>query len=477
MYFSEYSRKYVNAAPAKNTIENLNKDDYDYIEIMELIDNGIDETLETLYKASEKTPYYRATGTDKSFADLADEFNYIRSVKVSGLFSRIFKYQLTKNKVVLVSDYTTRIDNNNISNAKEESIVNDVVKVIDEYVKKMRDSGNTNITSEYILDNLHERNLVDSDGNPIEAGDQTVTYDELVYSWRDHNEAKEHSIIDSAYCKYILDTFQKCTGACENGECASSGKTCTELHDANYPVLREEIDSDIANLLDELNGIYNLTTETNDEYNEYLGASYISVLSSSSVKEGVNVRLYTLIAFFFLMVLCFGGAIVFGRIGDIIDYVFYTDRMTGLSNRAYFDRYLKSKDKKLLDDGVVYSVVDIANLAAINNEYSHAAGDDIIKLFASYLKEAFGKTKPQFFYNGNGSFIIVSERTDYITVEDILGMFRARLDERDEFGNVKIEYRVGIAETFKENRTARKLFAEAIRSKRSFVSDAVAEQK
>lgn len=477
VYFSEYSRKYVNAAPAKNTIENLNKDDYDYIEIMELIDNGIDETLETLYKASEKTPYYRATGTDKSFADLADEFNYIRSVKVSGLFSKIFKYQLTKNKVVLVSDYTTRIDNNNISNAKEESIVNDVVKVIDEYVKKMRDSGNTNITSEYILDNLHERNLVDSDGNPIEAGDQTVTYDELVYSWRDHNEAKEHSIIDSAYCKYILDTFQKCTGACENGECASSGKTCTELHDANYPVLREEIDSDIANLLDELNGIYNLTTETNDEYNEYLGASYISVLSSSSVKEGVNVRLYTLIAFFFLMVLCFGGAIVFGRIGDIIDYVFYTDRMTGLSNRAYFDRYLKSKDKKLLDDGVVYSVVDIANLAVINNEYSHAAGDDIIKLFASYLKEAFGKTKPQFFYNGNGSFIIVSERTDYITVEDILGMFRARLDERDEFGNVKIEYRVGIAETFKENRTARKLFAEAIRSKRSFVSDAVAEQK
>ena len=477
VYFSEYSRKYVNAAPAKNTIENLNKDDYDYIEIMELIDNGIVETLETLYKASEKTPYYRATGTDKSFADLADEFNYIRSVKVSGLFSKIFKYQLTKNKVVLVSDYTTRIDNNNISNAKEESIVNDVVKVIDEYVKKMRDSGNTNITSEYILDNLHERNLVDSDGNPIEAGDQTVTYDELVYSWRDHNEAKEHSIIDSAYCKYILDTFQKCTGACENGECASSGKTCTELHDANYPVLREEIDSDIANLLDELNGIYNLTTETNDEYNEYLGASYISVLSSSSVKEGVNVRLYTLIAFFFLMVLCFGGAIVFGRIGDIIDYVFYTDRMTGLSNRAYFDRYLKSKDKKLLDDGVVYSVVDIANLTAINNEYSHAAGDDIIKLFASYLKEAFGKTKPQFFYNGNGSFIIVSERTDYITVEDILGMFRARLDERDEFGNVKIEYRVGIAETFKENRTARKLFAEAIRSKRSFVSDAVAEQK
>lgn len=477
VYFSEYSQKYVNTAPANNTIKNLNNDDYDYIEMMELIDTGIDDTLTALYQASEKTPYYRATGTDKSFADLADEFNYVRSVKVFALFSKIFKYQITKNKSVLVSDYTTRIDNNNISDAKEESIVNDVMQVIDEYVKKMRDSGNTNITSEYILDNLHERNLVDSNGNPVQVGDQTVTYDELVYSWRDHNETKEYSIIDSAYCRYILDTFQKCTGACENEECASSGKTCTELHNPNYPVLIKEIDAEIKDLVDELNGLYDLTTETNDEYNEYLGASYISVLSSSSVKESVNVKLYTLIAFFFLMVLCFGGAIVFGRIGDIINYVFYTDRLTGLSNRAYFDRYLKSKDKKLLDDGIVYSIVDIANLAAINNEYSHAVGDDIIKLFCLYLKEAFGRTKPQFFYNGNGSFIIVAERTDYITVEDIISMFRARLDEREEFGNIKIEYRVGIAETFKENRTARKLFAEAIRTKKTYVSDIIAEKK
>ena len=175
---------------------------------MELIDTSIDNTLSTLYQRISQNNYYRATETGVSFSELADDFNYLRQVNVSSLFSKIYEYQITKNRAVLVSDYTTRIDNNGISNEKDESIIEDVVTVIDAYVTKMRESGNTNITYEYILDNLHERNPQDY------LSDQTVTYDELIYSWRDHNESKEHAIIDSAYCRYIIDTFTSCTGNC-----------------------------------------------------------------------------------------------------------------------------------------------------------------------------------------------------------------------------------------------------------------------
>ena len=471
VYFAEYSQKYVNVAPANNTIENLDNANYDYIEMMELIDTGIDETLTTLYQRMDKNPYYRSTKTGVSFNDLADDFNYIRHVKVSSLFSKIYEYQITKNKTVLISDYITRIDNNDISNTKEVSIVEDVVTVIDTYVEKMRESGNTNITYEYILDNLHERNLVDGDGNPISAGDQTVTYDELIYSWRDHNEKKEHSIIDTAYCRYVINTFSKCTGACGAGECAASDKTCTELHNTSYLQLREEIDTEIKSLVGDLTKLYNTTMETNDEYNEYLGASYISVLSSASVKPSINVNLYTLIAFFFLMILCCGGAILLGRFGDIIIYIFYTDHLTEFKNRAYFDKYLKSMDKKLLDDGTVYCMIDIANLSAINSDYSRQTGDDIIKLFTTYLKETFGKTKAEYIYNGNGSFVILADDSDYITIEDITALFRLRLDDRDEHKDIRIEYKIGIAETFKSNRTARKLLAETIKSKQTYISD------
>ncbi len=464
VYFAQFSQKYVNVAPANNTIENLHAEDYDYIEMMELIDTSIDETLNTLYQRMEKNHYYRSSKTGASFSDLADDFNYLRQVKVSSLFSKIYKYQITKNKSVLVSDYTTRIDNNNISNTKEESIVEDVVTVIDSYVEKMRESGNTNITYEYILDNLHERNLQDF------VGDQTVTYDELIYSWRDHNENKEHAIIDSAYCNYVIDTFQSCTGNC-NGECKTSALTCTEICNADYGNMRNEIDAQITELVDELTKLYNTTMETNDEYNEYLGASYISVLASASVKESVNVTLYTIIAFFFLVVVCCGGAIVLGRLGDIINYIFYTDHLTSLNNRAYLDKYLKSMDKKLLDDGVVYCMVDIANLAHINGEHTRNVGDEIIKMFTEYLKESFGKTDATFVYNGNGSFVILVNNSDYITVEDIIGLFRLRLDEREEYADIAIEYKVGIAETFKENKSARKLLSEAIKSKKLYVSD------
>ena len=467
VYFAEYSQKYVNVAPAKNVIENIESENYDYIEMVEMIDTGIDETLTTLYQRMDQNPYYRATNTGVSFSDLADEFSYIRHVKLSALFSKIYKYQITKNKTVLISDYTTRIDNNNISNAKEENIVKDTVSVIDAYVEKMRESGNTNITYEYILDSVHERNLTDS----YTPGDQTVTYDELIYAWRDHNEKREHSIIDSAYCQYVIDTFKKCTGACKNNECRASGQTCSQMHNENYEQIKGEIDAELKSLVSDLGDLYKTSMKTNEEYNEYLGASYISVLSSASVKPSVNVNLYTLIAFFFLIILCCGGAIVIGRLGDIIHYIFYTDHLTELNNRAYFDKYLKSMDKKLLDDGTVYCMVDIANLAAINAEYTRETGDNIIKMFTMYLKENFGKTDAEFVYNGNGGFVILAKDTDYITVEDIMRLFQLRLDDREDYKDIKIEYKVGIAETFKENQTARKLLSEAIKSKKEYNSE------
>lgn len=464
VYFERFSQNYVNVAPANNTIENLNSADYDFVEMMELIDTSIENTITTLYQRVEQNNYYRSSETGISFAELVDEFTYLREVNVSSLFSRIYKNQITKNKSVLVSDYTARIDGNNISNEKDESIVEDIVVVIDAYVTKMRESGNTNITYEYILDSLHERNVQDY------FGDQTVTYDELIYSWRDHRESHEHAVIDSAYCQYIIDTFTSCTGNC-GGKCENSPLTCAELSNSDYAEVRAEVESEINALLDDLTALYAITTKTNNEYNKYLGATYISVLSSASVRESVNVVLYTAIAFFFLMVVCCGGAIVLGRAGDIINYIFYTDHLTTLNNRAYFDKYLKSKDKKLLDDGVVCCAVDIFNLTRINEEYSRETGDEIIKMFTTFIKEGFGKSKTEYIYNGNGSFVMITEEADYITVEDIMRLIRLRLDEREENKEVVIEYKIGISETFKENKTVRKLLSEAIENKKLYISD------
>ena len=464
VYFAEYSQRYVNVAPAQNTIANIENGNYDYIEMIELIDSGIDATLSTLYHRMSQNPYYRGTKTGVSFSDLADEFNYLRQVTLAGLFAKVYNYQVTQNKTLLISDYMSRIDNNNISAATEQSIVNDMVVIIEAYIDKMRESGNTDISSEYILDTITELEA----GSSSSSEGKTVTYDELIYSWRNHSETREHLLIDTAYAQYVIGIFTECTGACRNQECLNSPLTCTQIHNENYDTVKNEIEAEIKTLIADLAELYVLTMETNDEYNYYLGASYISVLSSASVQPSVNVKLYTFIACFFLIFVCCGGAIVLGRVGDIIQSVFYTDPLTECGNRAYLDKYLKSMDKKFLDVGTVYCAVDIANLVAINKSHSREVGDAVIRMFTRYLKEAFGRTDADFVYNGNGSFVIMSKNVDYTAVEDIMHLFGTRLNEREEYRLVPLEYKIGIAETFAGNQTPRKLLAEAIKSKKYY---------
>ena len=96
-------------------------------------------------------------------------------------------------------------------------------------------------------------------------------------------------------------------------------------------------------------------------------------------------------------------------------------------------------------------MVDIVNLVRINNDYSRDVGDEIIKMFTRYIKEVYGKSDTEYVYNGNGSFVMLTRESDFITVEDMMKLFRLRLDEREEYREVVIEYMIGISETFKEN--------------------------
>jgi hypothetical protein len=115
-------------------------------------------------------------------------------------------------------------------------------------------------------------------------------------------------------------------------------------------------------------------------------------------------------------------------------------------------------------------MVDIIDLAHINGDHSRTVGDEVIKLFTSYIKEVFGKTNAEYIYNGNGSFVMLVEKSDYITVEDMMALFRLRLDERDELRELVLEYKIGIAEVLGENKTARKLLSETIKSKKTYRS-------
>ena len=255
-----------------------------------------------------------------------------------------------------------------------------------------------------------------------------------------------------------------------------SDKTCSAISDAGYEELGESVYSDIKDLVAELNNLHTLAERTNNEYNEYLGAKNIATLSTVSVKEAVDVKLYTVIAALFLLIICCCGAILLGRINDIIDYLFYTDRLTGLNNRMSFDNYLKSRDKKILDDGVVCAVFVLTNQTELNHIYGRDGGDGVIKFAADTLKEAFGQLGSFEVYNGNSQFIVFAERTDYITVQYALKRLSLLLEQRSVYTDANIEYETGLAETSANGiRNIRALLTKAMSKKEKFIAKATKE--
>lgn len=467
-YFSVFGENYLNVDHISNNTVKLYDNDYDYLKMAEQLDNTIESTVNILYQRDSAYPYYRSTETGTSFGDLIDEFNFIRSVRLKDMFSKIYQYQITKSKSLLNADYNTRIDENAISGSSEREMFSDIEEVIDAYVFKMRESGNTAITSEYILDQVHEKDITDGKGNIITKNDQTVTYDELIYAWRDHDLNDALATIDTAYCHYVLDSFNACTGAC-GGICAGSDKTCAQIANADYSTAQTQVNEELKSIVDDLTALYDKTVSTNSEYNGYLGCKNISILSTASTAASINVNLYSAIAFIFIVIVCCGGLILVGRMNDIIVSSFYTDKKTGMYNRAYFDKYLLKKSRSILDDGTVIISVSITNQRDINRELGRDTGDAVIELFAETLKRVFARMKAMLIYNENSHFIIILEKTDSITAEDMLESFRLEIENRETNENVGIRYKVGIAETFRERvKSPRALLVEAIKNGKEY---------
>ncbi len=432
VYFAEYSRNHMNIGSVSNPVGEILDESYDYIEIMEIIEANISNTLSTLDGYAQTAPHFRAVSTGMSYSDLAGEFRLLEAVNVSNLYSKILANRISKDRDLLISRYEERIKSYRIYNEAEERQISDVMALIDSYVQKMRESGNTNITSDYILGSVYEGNLYGTEGDMIVEGDQTVTYDQLLYSLRDHSESQSHTSIDIAYCESIIQQFSR--GA----------------RGSRYDQIVSEVDQELQKLTEQLDQLYAEAEATTIEYSNYVGSQSISMLSTTAVKKSVNVEMYTVIAAIFFLIICCCCAILLGRLNDIIQYLFYMDHMTGLHNRSAFDSYLNSRRKKILGGGVACVLVSILNQVEINERFGREEGNRLLELFARNLKEIFGEMEVFLVYNGNSRFIGVLEKTDAATIEYAIECFVRLTERREILQEAGIEYEIGWSETEKD---------------------------
>ena len=105
----------------------------------------------------------------------------------------------------------------------------------------------------------------------------------------------------------------------------------------------------------------------------------------------------------------------------------YTDVLTGIGNRAAFEKRLETLEKNSVEGGSLWCVsADINNLKAVNDTFGHSMGDTIIQETARILKSS----APDVYRTGGDEFIIF---VDQAAEEELNAVLRAISDGVDAY--------------------------------------------
>lgn len=504
VYFTEFSKTYINTVSVVNSTSTVNQGNYDYIEQVEILDSALTKTIESLQDRATASPGFYSPETGYSFSELANQFSLLYETKISQLYSYILRHRVTKDQNTLLNRYTERMQKDHQEQMQYAARVSEVEGIIAAYVEKLRESNNTAqsglsingglVQNGNVLGDVESPNYSSEDDEWV-AYDQTTEYELLLQDWINLSDQYNMSIIDEKYSQYVIDCFSGNDAAAigyqqevaqianqsgENAEIAVSHEAIVadalqqELSaniyvEGTVPCTQQDIqyvENLIAEVVQETNALYELVSQSDQEYNEYLGAQYIQVFTSSYVTEGVNVLLYTAIgAILFLGIGCL-GVIVIGRAGDMIEYIAFTDHLYRMPNRVACDRFIQKNKDKVLPVGFACIVFQVEDIDRLNQKLGRNGGDELLCRFAEILKSLLGEKKIFAGYNGGGMFMVFVRDVDKAELNTELDNVNALMDEAAKQVDVAFRYAVG-SEVSSENgrRKIRELIGTASRQK------------
>lgn len=449
-YFASFGERYVDYSTIPNSTEDIDKQDYDYLEKAEILNNSVAEILAQLGNCQGNHPEFVSSVTGLSLSDLFDEYTYVSNVQIPYLFSEILGGKLTENREVLLKKYQERYNSYMMSGDVDSEKVAAVLEVIESYGDKNREGSlyyardrtdSNNDSGGFVLGDVYEENT---------DVDRTTVYDNLIGDYVMILNRKSNSVIDAAYCQYIINVF---SSASEESE--------------NVAFSRQSVEKELSSLQERLNTLYEKLSLTMKEYNEYNGAVNLGVLSSTTVSEKVNVKLYIVlgVGVFFILGVC--GAILLGRIQDFVEYLFFTEQLLDMPNRTACDMYIKNNTPRVLPDNTVCVVIDLSNLSKINTAYGREKGNEMMTQFANFIKEA-AATCGTVYYNGGQQFLGFFENCSREVAEDFADyLHRLVRSYNAESKDAKFEYSIGISESKTDNAySLRVLLREAFQARK-----------
>lgn len=418
-YFSIYTEKYVEERLSKNPSENLIEKGYDYYQCINMLKEDTVNMIDFLKLKREFYPKFRSSVTGYSFNDLLEIYSSLSNYQIPKLYSMVVDGPQVKN-----AEYLRKTLADEVKKSQNDEIVmlerKDYLKnIIDSFSDKNEDimnyhyKGQLGETSdtEYILKNVYENR----DGKNVET-----TYDDMILEYVGLDKAIKEEAIKREDKKSFLEVL--------NNVEAQSGDE--QSHKA--------LENEITKYEDELIQNYKLVNDTSKELNRYLSADFFQIENSVIVAQKINIKQYVLLALIFFLFVGVIGAIVLGRIIDIVEYILYIDKKTGLSNRESCDAFMDKMSKEPLPDNYSGFVFEFNNLATLTKKFGYSVGDSVLKDYAGILKAVFVPSG-NVFYNNKGVFLGFMDQCSDKKAKAILQM----LDEYvTEYNNLNPEYAI-----------------------------------
>ena len=414
-YCTYYTEKYVEQKLSLNPSSHLLENGYDYYECIRILENDTNDMQDFLLAKRENYPDFRSSKTGYTYADLCAIYNSFKKYTIPELYARVLSGPQIRDGTVLQDFLSNSIAESNQTEQVDTERRASIEQLIDEYVQKNAGilesyftEGGDNVSSSYILGNIER------DGAGAKA---QTTYDGLILELVDIDKKIAANQIDREFLGEILTNFQN----------VDFGGTAEE---------HTQMEQMINDYEAQLQKYYEIVNVSSKELNLYISADYLKMMSSVRVAPSVNVKLYLAIALVLFFVIGCCGAVVLGRLSDIVDYLLYTDKKSGLPNREKLNVYINSLSGKILPEDYTCFALQLDNLSELTKRFGYTVGDGVLKDFSG-LVQLMGDTDGMIGYNGIGKFVAFF---DECSDKKASVMVRILESQTEEYNKLNPEY-------------------------------------
>lgn len=251
-YQEYFNSMYSDIKTIEKTIGSMSFDDYDYPDVVQVMNIQIKGVQEFLTEKIEEDSNFRSSETGYSFADLNRSFDILITVDTSKLESLVNSNTLTKDRDKLIKDYEYKVKRMELDRAKKNSEAEEAKKLMDQFKKE-----------DFVI-------IPDGSGKDLRAENPQSYYNTLA-------ETAIKASVEATALQHEIDYYKK-----------EIERLLSVTEKANIQ-LTTEADQLIDTIKEKIIDLINKTNETIEDYYSYKYGSSIKQVAPAVMVSSISI--------------------------------------------------------------------------------------------------------------------------------------------------------------------------------------------